>query len=70
MISSVLTTKSDLLEVVCGMSEGSILGPKLVLIYTVYINDLCNASGILKFILFVDDTDIFYSADSPKLLSN
>ena len=33
-------------------------------------NDLCNVSSILKFILFADDTTIFYSADSLELLSN
>ena len=26
-----------------------------------YINDICNASSILKFILFADDTNVFYS---------
>ena len=59
--------KSDLLEVVCGVLQGSILGPKLFLIY---MNDLCNVSSILKFILFAYDTNVFYSADSPELLSN
>ena len=48
-------------------AQGSILGPKL---FFIYINDLCNASSVLKFILFVDDTNIFYSADSPKLLNS
>ena len=35
-----------------------------------YINDLCNVSSILTFILFVDDTNIFYSADGLELLRN
>ena len=26
-----------------------------------YINDICNASTILKFILFADGTNVFYS---------
>ena len=50
--------KSDLLKVKCGVPQGSILGPKLFLLY---INDLCNISEKLKFILFADDTNIFYS---------
>ena len=35
-----------------------------------YINDLCNVSNILKFVLFEDDINICYSADSPQYLSN
>ena len=34
------------------------MGPKL---FILYINDICNASTILKFILFADDTHVFYS---------
>ena len=26
-----------------------------------YINDICNVSEIVKFILFADDTNVFYS---------
>ena len=42
----------------CGIPQGSILGPKLLI---VYINDICNISKIIKFTLFADDTNIFYS---------
>ena len=42
----------------CGVPQGSILGPKL---FILYINDICNASTSLKFILFADDTNVFYS---------
>ena len=53
------------------MPQGLILGLKLFYIYIyIYINDLCNVFSILKFVLFADDTNIFYSADSPELLSN
>ena len=49
---------STLLNVTCGAPQGSILGPKL---FILYINDICNASTSLKFILFADDTNVFYS---------
>ena len=36
--------------------KGSILGPKL---FILYINDLCNISRLVKYILFADDTNLF-----------
>ena len=40
--------------------QGSILGPQL---FIIYVNDMCNVSKLLKYILFADDTNIFYSRD-------
>ena len=45
---------SDCKEILCGVPQGSILGPKL---FILYINDVCNISEIMKFILFADDTN-------------
>ena len=50
--------KSELLPIQCGVPQGSILGP---LLFTIYVNDMCNVSKLLTFILFADDTNIFHS---------
>ena len=56
---------SRLQDVVCGVPQGSILGPKL---FILYINDICNVSDILRFVLFADDTNIFCSHNDINTL--
>lgn len=51
-------TGDNLWQFACGVPQGSILGPKL---YVIYINDIYKASDIFKFVLFADDTNIFCS---------
>lgn len=47
---------SELLDVTCGVPQGSILGPRL---FVLYVNDICNVSTLVKYILFADDTNMF-----------
>ena len=58
-------TKSSLKRILCGVPQGSILGPTL---FNLYLNDICNVSSILEFTLFADDTNIIYSHDSTTSL--
>ena len=53
--------------VVCGVPQGSILGPLLFLLYT---NDIPNVSELIFFIMFADDTNMFMSGYNLDTLAN
>ena len=44
-----------------GVLQGTIFDLKL---FIQYINDICNVSNILDFILYADDTNIFYKHEN------
>ena len=58
---------SDLSDVICGVPQGSLLGP---LLFILYINDFQYASDVVSVILFADDSNIFLSHKDPKTLLN
>ena len=59
--------KFSLRDVVCGVPQGSILGPLLLMIY---INDICNVSENLNFVLYADDTAFFTTHNDIDILFN
>ena len=51
--------------VTCGIPQESILGPLLFLLYN---NDIVNCSQIIHFIIFADDTTLFFSGEDIATL--
>ena len=59
-------TVSSREKISCGVPQGSVLGP---LLFLIYMNDIHKCSEILSFILFADDTNVFYSDTNVKSLN-
>ena len=58
---------SSCANIMCGVPQGSILGP---LFFLLYINDIINTSTILQLILFADDTNVFVSHKDKDCLTS
>ena len=59
------TGNTELSNIICGVPQGSILGP---LLFIIYVNDLCQTSEFLKPIMFADDTNLFCKSKTVKTL--
>ena len=56
---------SNLLQIKCGVPQGSVLGP---LLFLIYVNDMQHAVPLLDVIMFADDTNLFISGSDYKPL--
>ena len=57
--------ESDRGELLCGVPQGSVLGP---LFFLLYVNDMISACPELELVLFADDTNIFAQGKDPKTM--
>ena len=53
-------SNSELLEIKTGIPQGSILGP---LFFSIYINDIIKTSSTFSFIMYADDTTVYFNLE-------
>lgn len=60
--------ESELLNITCGVPQGSILGP---LLFLCYVNDMSiSINSDCKLLLYADDSTIIFSHKNPDIISN
>ena len=59
-------SESGLREITTGIPQGSILGP---LFFSVFINDLVNSSAKFQFLMYADDTTIYFNLEDFPLVN-
>ena len=70
LINRIQTTQigshvSEKQNTLCGVPQGSVLGP---LLFLIYVNDIYKASNKLEFFLFADDTNLLYANKNLRSL--
>lgn len=56
---------SSFKEIPCGVPQGSVLGPFL---FNIYVNDVVRIDKHVKFVLYADDTSLFFTSDNSSHL--
>ena len=59
------SVESDVSIITCGVPQGLVRGP----LFFIFVNDISESSKLLSFLLFADDTNLFYSDRNPELLN-
>ena len=54
-------------EILCGVPQGSVLGP---LFFFIYIKDISHLSNLYDLVLFADDTNLFFSHNDIQTLTH
>ena len=54
---SINNVNTNLLPVACGVPQGSILGPLLIILF---IKDIAGVSDLAELIMFADNTNLFF----------